>query len=157
MHFGNALYTVTTGDVLTAICPIDYRFCLIVLIMSVLTGWLLTVTYHKSLTPWMWILAGDLVVIGLVSSNATVIINPKEGKVHITRVLFFYPTRDVYDFAALTGAAVHDSDQADALRLVFSNGTDLQLTPYNQMGGKNVTAAAINTFVQEHAGSGAGY
>jgi hypothetical protein len=128
-----------------------------IIVFSALLGWLLTIKYHKSLAPWIWLGLANLVVIGLVSSNATVVLDGNQGKVYITRVLFYYPTREVYDLAALQGASVNDSDQSDALRLVFSNGTDLQLTPYNQMGGKNQAAAAINAFVQKHGGTGVEY
>ena len=72
----------------------------------------------------------------------------------LTRTLFFRPTHEVYDLAALQGAMIGQSQQSDALRLVFSNGSDIQLTPFNQMDGKNTAAATINQFVQKHGGAG---
>jgi hypothetical protein len=157
MHFGRTFYSILSGDILTVICPIDYRFCLACIVFSALLGWLLTIKYHRSPAPWIWLGLANLVIIGLISSSATVVLDAKQRKVDVTRVLFFYPVHKVYDLAGLQGAAVHDSDESDALRLVFSNGTDIQLTPYTQMGGKNQAAAAINAFVQQHGGQGVEY
>jgi hypothetical protein len=153
MHFGRAIYSIHNGDILTVVAPIDYLFCLAVLVASALVAALLNVKYPRSFVPWIWNGLGTLIVLGLVSANATVKLDAHQGKVFITRVLFFYPTREVFDLAGLTGATVRDADQADALRLVFANGTNLQLTPYTQMDGKEQTAAAINDFVQAHGGS----
>jgi hypothetical protein len=155
MHFGRALYTFSSGDILTVIAPIDYLFCGFVLLCSLIICVLNSYKFGVTKPwPWIWTTLGTLLVLGLVSSNATVTLNGYQGKVYITRVLFFYPTHDVYDLAGLQGATIGSSDQSDALRLAFSNGTQLQLTPFNQMGGKNQAAASINQFVQQHGGTG---
>ena len=155
MHFGRALYSISSGDMLTVISPIDYLFCGFVLLCSLIVGLLLSYKYGATKpAPWIWNALGTLVILSVVSSNATVRLDGHEGKVYITRVLFFYPTRNVYDLAGLQGATIGEADQTDALRLVFSNGTLLQLTPFNQMGGKNQAAASINQFVQQHGGTG---
>jgi hypothetical protein len=158
MHFGRAIYCVTSGDMLTVISPIDYLFCGFWLCGSVITAILLSIKYGVAKpAPWIWNALGTLVILGVVSASATVRLDPHAGKVYITRVLFYYPTREVYDLAALQGAVVGASDQSDALQLVFSNGVHTQLTPYTQMGGKNQAAAAINAFVQQHGGQGVEY
>ncbi len=157
MHFGRALYSITSGDILTIISPIDYLFCGFWLLCSLLVGVLLSFKYGATKpAPWIWNALATLVVLSIVSANATVTLDGHQGKVYITRVLFFYPTRDVYDLAGLQGATIGDSEQSNALRLVFSNGNELQLTPFNQMGGKNQAAASINQFIQQHSGTGAG-
>jgi hypothetical protein len=157
MHFGRALYSISSGDILTVIAPIDYLFCGFWLLCSVLTGALLSLKYGVTKpAPWIWNALATLAVLSVVSAHATVTLDGHQGEVYITRVLFFYPTRDVYDLAGLQGATIGDSDQSNALRLVFNNGTELQLTPFNQMGGKNQAAASINQFVQRHGGTGAG-
>jgi hypothetical protein len=155
MHFGRALYTISSGDILTVISPIDYLFCGFVLLCSLIVGALLSYKYGVAKpAPWIWNALGTLLVLSVVTANATVRLDGRQGKVYITRVLFFYPTRNVYDLAGLQGATIGSSEQSDALRLVFSNGTQLQLTPFNQMNGKNLAAAAINQFVQQHGGTG---
>jgi hypothetical protein len=155
MHFGHALYAISSGDILTVISPIDYLLCGFWLLCSFITGILLSYKYGATKpAPWIWNALGTLAVLSVVSANATVTLDGHQGKVYITRVLFFYPTRNVYDLAALQGAALGDSEQSDALRLVFSNGTEVQLTPFNQMGGKNQAATSINQFVQQHGGTG---
>ena len=155
MHFGRALYSISSGDILTVISPIDYLFCGFWLLCSLLVGVLLSYKYGTTKrAPWIWNALGTLVVLSVVSANATVTLDGHQGKVYITRVLFFYPTRNVYDLAGLQGATVGSSEQTDALRLVFSNGIQLQLTPFNQMSGKSEAATAINQFVQQHGGAG---
>jgi hypothetical protein len=157
MHFGRALYSLSSGDILTIISPIDYLLCGFWLLCSLITGVLLSYKYGATKpAPWIWNALTTLAVLSVVSANATVTLDGHQRKVYITRVLFFYPTRAVYDLAGLQGASIGDSDQSDALRLVFSNGTELQLTPFNQMGGKNQAAASINQFVEQHGGTGLG-
>lgn len=155
MHFGRALYSISSGDILTVIAPIDYLLCGFLLLCSLITGALLSIKYGVTKpAPWIWNALGTLVVLSVVSAHATVTLDGHQGKIYITRVLFFYPTREVYDLAGLQGATIGDSEQSDALRLVFNNGSEVQLTPFNQMGGKNQAAASINQFIQQHGGIG---
>lgn len=151
MHFGREIYCISSGDVLTVISPIDYLLCGFWVLCSLLTGALLSYKYGVTKpAPWIWNALALLAVLSVTSANATVTLDGHQGKVFITRVLFFYPTRNVYDLAGLQAASIGDSDQSNALRLVFSNGSELQLTPFNQMGGKNLAAASINQFIQQH-------
>lgn len=153
MHFGRDLYSISSGDVLTVISPINYLLCGFWLLCSLITGALLSYKYGVTKpAPWIWNGLATLAVLSVTSASATVTLDAHQGKVFITRVLFFYPTHNVYDLAGLQEATIGDSQQSNALRLVFSNGSELQLTPFNQMGGKGQAAASINQFIEQHGG-----
>ena len=156
MHFGRSIYfSFTSGDVLTVISPIDSTFTILVLVFSFIVACIFVGTGQgRKISPWVWNFLIVTLVLSVTTSHFEVVLDGARGKVYVTTVLFFRPTHYEYPLAEIQGASVGESDQADALRLVFNGGSSLQLSPYNQMGGKGEAAFAINQFIQKHGGAG---
>jgi hypothetical protein len=157
MHFGRSIYFFfTSGDVLTVISPIDSTFIIIVLVSSFVTAWVFVGTGRgRKIAPWVWNFLIMTLVLSVTTAHFKVVLDGARGKAYVTTVLFFRPTHYEYPLSDIQGASVGESDQADALRLVFNGGSSLQLSPYNQMRGKGEAAFAINQFIQQHGGAGA--
>jgi uncharacterized membrane protein len=157
MHFGRSIYCVTPShDVLTVISPIDdLMTCgIIVLAVLIMFFFFLYQARAKVVIPVGLLLA---VIFAGAASNGTIVLDAVHGIAVVHTVFFFYPQTYRYPLSSVISASVAIGDQNDALRLAFQGGSDLQLTPYNQMGGKGQAAFAINQFLREHGGTGSPY
>ncbi|WP_158823855.1 hypothetical protein [Granulicella sp. S156] len=157
MHFGRSIYCINPShDVLLVISPIDALMTCGIVFGAVLIMFffLLYQARAKVVIPVGLLLA---VILAGAASNGTIELDAVRGTAVIHTVLFCYPQTYRYPLSSVMGASVAIGDQNDALRLVFQGGGDLQLTPYNQMGGKGQAAFAINQFLQEHGGRGSPY
>jgi hypothetical protein len=156
MFFGRSIYSFTSGDMLTVISPIDSVFTIIVLVLFLIIACIFVGTGQgRKISPWVWSLLIMTLILSVTTAHFKVVLDGAKHKVYVTTVLFFRPTHYEYPLADVQGASIGESEQADALRLVFNGGSSLQLTPYNQMKGKGEAAFAINQFIQQHGGAGA--
>jgi hypothetical protein len=156
MLFGRSIYSFTSGNMLTVISPIDTTFIIIMLVvLFFIVCVFLGTGKSRKIAPWVWAFLIMTPILGVTTSHFEVVLDGARGKVYVTTVLFFHPTHYEYPLTDIQGASVGESDQADALRLVFNGGSSLQLSPYNQMRGKGEAAFAINQFIQQHGGAGA--
>ncbi len=155
MHFGTKMYSyLSPGDVLTVVSPISVWWLGLVLAVSV---FLLLVSIDASRKNQALLGLLMLAVMGLVTSNATVVFNGTKHTGTVRTVTFFYPTTRHYPLSSILGARIDTSDESDAVNLVLDGGVDLQLTPYNQMSGKGHAVFTINQFLQQHGGTGTLY
>jgi hypothetical protein len=157
MHFGTHMYSVLSLDgVLTVVSPYD---------LPMVSGWavcafIVFVAFyfmHAKLRSFVLVSLILLAALGLVTANGTIVLDAVHGTAVVHTVTFFYPHTYRYPLSSVSGASVASSDQSDALRLIFQGGSDVQLTPYDQMGGKGEAAFAINQFLREHGGTGSPY
>ena len=157
MHFGRSIYCVNPShDLLNVISPIDLLMTSAIVVATLVTMFFF-VLYRAR--PRYFISVGLLISVVLVgaASNGSIILDAVHGTAVVHMVSFGYPQTYSYPLSAVMGASVASSEQSDALRLVFQGGSSLQLTPYNQMGGKGQAAFAINQFLREHGGAGSPY
>ena len=155
MHFGTKMYSyLSPGDVLTVVSPISVWWLGLVLAVSV---FLLLVSIDASRKNQVLLGLLMLAIMGLVTSNATVVLDGAKHTASVRTVIFFYPTTRHYPLSSILGARIDTSDKSDAVNLVLDGGVGLQLTPYNQMSGKGQVAFAINQFLQQHGGRGSPY
>jgi hypothetical protein len=155
MLFGRSIYFFTSGDVLTVISPIDSVFNIGALVAFLIVASVLFATGKgRTWNALFWLLIA-VCTFGVISAHFNVVLDGAKGKAYVTTVLFFHPTHYEYPLTDIQGASVGESDQTDALRLVFNGGSSLQLSPFNQMRGKGEAAFAINQFIQQHGGAGA--
>jgi len=137
------------------ISPIDSIFTIIVFVCFFILACIFVGTGRGlKLATWAWTILILTFVLSVTTSHFKVVLDGAKGKVYVTTVLFFRPTHYEYQLTDLQAATVGESEQADALRLVFNGGSSLQLSPYNQMRGKGQAAFAINRFLQQHGGTG---
>ena len=154
MHFGRHLYSVVSSDgALTVISPVDLlMFCgWAVITIFVLGAFILM---HAKPRSFSLVALLMLAILSFISSHGSIVFDGARGVVHVKIVTFFWPKHYDYPLASVMGASIASSEQSDALRLVFNGGSDLQLTPYNQMGGKGEAAYAINQYIRQHGGPG---
>ena len=155
MPFGRSIYSFTSGNMLTVISPIDSVFTIVVLVFFLIIVCIFVGTGRgRKISPWVWSFLIMTLVLSVTTAHFKVVLDGAKGKVYVTTVLFFRPTHYEYPLADLQGASIGESEQSDALRLVFNGGSSLQLSPYNQMKGKGEAAFAINQFIQQHGGAG---
>lgn len=154
MPFGRSIYCVAPShDLLTVVSPIDAVMTAGIVVIGVAALFFLFLYQAR---PRYLVSVAVLVVLILVgaASHGRIVLDAVRGTAEVHTVFFGYPESYHYPLSAVMGASVASSQQSDALRLVFQGGSDLQLTPYNQMGGKGEAAYAINQFLQEHGGKG---
>jgi len=157
MHFGRSIYCINQShDVLQVISPIDALMTcgIIVFALLIMFFFLLYQARAKVVIPVGVLLA---VVLAGAASNGTIVLDAVHGAAVVHTVFFCYSQTYRYPLSSVSGAYVGSADQTDALRLVLNGGAELQLTPYNQMGGKGQAAFAINQFLREHGGTGSPY
>ena len=159
IHFGRSIYFFfPSGDVLTVISPIDTTFIIIMFVVFLILVCVIVGTGKgRKIAPWVWTFLIMTPILSVTTSHFEVVLDGARGKVYVTTVLFFRPTHYEYPLAEIQGASIGESEQADALRLVFNGGSSLQLSPYNQMRGKGEAVFAINQFIQKHGGAGSPY
>lgn len=156
MHFGRSIYYFfTSGNVLTVISPIDSVFSTLALVFFLIIALIqVAIGKGRKISFWVCTILVFTLVLSVTTAHFKVVLDGAKGKVYVTTVLFFRPTHYEYPLADLQGASIGESEQSDALRLVFNGGSSLQLSPYNQMKGKGEAAFAINQFIQQHGGAG---
>lgn len=154
MHFGHSIYWLSPSqDVLLVISPIDAPM-VIGLFVVILFLLFFALVYRARLR---YVVAVSLLMCGLLagaSSNGTIRLDPAQNSAEVHTVFFGFPKTYRYPLSLVSGAYVGASDQSSALRLVLNGGAELQLTPFNQMGGKTTAAFTINQFLQQHGGKG---
>lgn len=146
--------TSSPGEVLTVVSPIDARWMAAVVVLCVFL-FLISFNYGRKVQAVM--LLGAIAFAGLVTSHATVVLDGTRNTVSVHTVMFFYPQTRHYPLSSLSGATVSTSDESNAVNLVLAGGTGLQLTPFNQMSGKDEAVFAINDFLRRHGGTGSPY
>jgi hypothetical protein len=151
------MYSFTTPDgALTIVSPSDLTMAWIwaASTIFVIGAFLLMHAKTRSLVLVSLLM---LAILAFITSNASVVLDAAHGKAYVRTVDFFYPRIQEYSFSSVMGADVATSENSDAVRLVFNSGSDLQLTFYNQMGGKREAAFAINQYIRQHGGQGLPY
>lgn len=157
MHFGHSLYCIhPSHDVLTVISPIDIFMMIGIAVVAAFLMGLFFVLHSRSKVVFPVFLLIAVITVG-AASNGTITLDAVHGTAVMHSVFFGYPQTFRYPLSSVVGASVASSDESDALRLLFSGGSDYQLTPYNQMRGKGEAAFAINQFLREHDGTGSPY
>lgn len=154
MHFGFSIYSVTPSyNVLRVVSPIDGLMMIGMGIAVIFCAALFTFIQVRAKVAVPVFLLIALLTVG-AASNGTVTLDAVHNTAEVHTVFFGYPKTYRYPLSSVTGAYVGSADQTDALRLMLRGGSELQLTPFNQMRGKSQAAFAINQFVGEHNGAG---
>ena len=124
------------------------------LCFALFAGGLFYMTHTRS--PKVLIPVGLIfaVIAFAVSSNGSITLNARQGTATVHIVSFGYPKTYRYPLASIRSAYVGSSDQSDAMRLMLNAGSELQLTPYNDISGKSEAALATNQFLRAHGGTG---
>lgn len=94
------------------------------------------------------------VLVTVLSNHATLVFDGPNGRLHMKEGMLFFSEVHDLPLEQVRGAVVVTSDQADALRVVLSDGTQWQISAYNQMGGKDRASFAINQFLKAHGQPG---
>ena len=156
--FGSNIVYTNANDVLTVISPIWAKFNLVWIGLSL---FFILIFFAKGEgrkpVPYIFNFIGTAFLIGLTSSHGKIVFDGVHRTVQMTTSVFYRSQVQKYSLDEIQGAAVVTSEQADALRLVLTGGQQVQLTPYNQMGGKDTAAHAINAFLQDHGQPGSPY
>jgi len=149
---------LNAGNLLTVTIP-AHAIVLILFTLPLLiwVGVLRMTTTSRGHRAGLVALVINLFVLSVIFTPARVVLDASNGTASISRMMFFIPHHETLPLSNVQGSMVKTSEQSNALVLVMNDGHAVQLTPFDQVGGNDEAAAAINRFLRDHGGAGLPY
>ncbi|HZU08588.1 MAG TPA: hypothetical protein VFA02_01695 [Pseudacidobacterium sp.] len=146
------------GDKLTIAVPADLPLFIIFLLpLLILFGVYREMNTSRGRKKCVVYMLINIVILSMIFTPAKVELDARQGTATVRTVMFFVPRHHVIPLSSVQGAMVKTSELTEALALVLTDGHAMQLTPFDQVRGTDVAAAAINDFLRTHGGVGKPY